>query len=89
MIPNLVQAQIDALNSTVGTTNPTQENNPYQIYTALGSCRWLAVSGLFIFDYKGQTVRVPLLDSSEQNCWYNTLDCVNFNDPKSPEKAKT
>lgn len=52
-IPTVVESQIETFNNTVQNPIPTQQNNPYQIFTALGSCRWLALAGLFIFDYKG------------------------------------
>ena len=78
-----MQDQIENFNQTIHTTNPTPANNPYQIYLDLYIVRWVAISDLLIFDYKGQTVRVPLIETSEQNCWYNTTTCQKLNDPDS------
>ena len=51
--PNLAQEQINLFNQTIHHPDPTPANNPYQIYVGLYNVRWVALSDLFIFDYKG------------------------------------
>jgi hypothetical protein len=51
--PNLAQEQIDLFNQTIHNPNPSPAINPYQIYVGLYDVRWVALSDLFIFDYKG------------------------------------
>jgi hypothetical protein len=44
----------------------------------------MAVSDLFIWDFKKQLVTIPLTDSSEFNCWGEALVCERLNDPTDP-----
>lgn len=83
-MPDAITSGISIFNDTIRTTTPTQTNNPFQVYFDLGTLRWMAVSDLFIWDFKNQVVTLPLTDSSEYNCWGEAILCDRLNDPTDP-----
>ncbi len=44
----------------------------------------MAVSDLFVWDFKNQLTTIPLTDSSEFNCWGAAVVCDRLNDPTDP-----